>query len=140
MAPYRGNALFRSGLLRRVVALVAAVALAATGAGVGYLALAERGRPLAGTGVTLTQECSYDDDRGGVTAHAQLRSVNDGPVTYRLTVGVFRPGRRAPAAEETVAVETPDGRSTQPVEVFIELDRARWDSDGYRECRVALDV
>jgi hypothetical protein len=139
VAPYRGNILFRSELLRRGVALVAAVALVGTGAGVGYLALVDRGRPLTGTSAVLTEACRYDDGRGGVTAQVQLRSVNDGEVTYRLTVGVFRPDRSTPAAKETLAVETPDGRSMQLVEVFVELDRARWESDGYRECRVALD-
>jgi hypothetical protein len=76
VAPYRGNILFRSELLRRGVALVAAVALVGTGAGVGYLALVDRGRPLTGTSATLTEACRYDDDRGGVTAQVQLRSVN----------------------------------------------------------------
>jgi hypothetical protein len=137
--PYRGNVLFRSQLLRRGVALVAAVALLGTGAGVGYLALVDRGRPLAGTSVALTEQCRYDSGRGGAVALAELSSVNDGAVTYRLTVGVFHAEGRGPVAQETVAVETPDGRSTQVVEVFVELDQARWDSQGYRECRVALD-
>jgi hypothetical protein len=125
--PYRANPLFRSALVRRGVALVA------------YLALSGQGTPLAGTSAALTQDCAYDYGRDGVVAEARLRSVNDGAVTYRLTFTVWRSGADEPAAEETVAVETPDGRSSRVVPAFIEMDQLLWDSEGYQDCMLSFD-
>ncbi|HEU4514011.1 MAG TPA: hypothetical protein VFR87_12975 [Nocardioidaceae bacterium] len=132
--PYRANPLFRSALLQRGVALVAVVALAGTGIGFGYLALGGQGTPLAGTSAGLTKECTYDYARGGVVAEARLQSVNDGEVTYRLEFSVWKSGVDEPAAEETVAVDTPDGRSSRLVSAFIGMDQMMWDSEGYRAC------
>lgn len=137
--PYRANPLFRSALLQRGVALVAVVALAGTGVGVGYLALSGQGTPLAGTSAGLTRDCEYDYSRGGVVAEARLRSVNDGEVTYSLTFSVWKSGADGPAAEETVAVDTPDGRSNRLVSAFIGMDQLRWDSEGYQDCRLSFE-
>jgi hypothetical protein len=120
------------------VALVAVVALAGTGVGIGYLALSGQGTPLAGTAAGLTKDCEYDYNRGGVVAEARLRSVNNGEVTYRLTFSVWRSGVDRPAAEETVAVDTPDGRSNRLVSAFIGMDQLRWDSEGYQDCRLSF--
>ncbi len=133
--PYKANPLFRSALLQRGVAVVAVVALAATGIGFGYLALSGgQGTPLPGTSAGLTKECSYDYAREGVVAEAQLRSVNDGGVTYRLKFSVWKSGVDKPGAAETVAVDTPDGRSSRLVDAFIGMDQAKWDSEGYQTC------
>ena len=137
--PYRANPLFRSALLQRGVALVAAVALAGTGIGFGYLALGGQGTPLAGTSAGLTKACTYDYGRGGVVAEALLRSVNDGEVTYRLRFSVRKPGVDEPAAEKTVAVDTPDGRSSRLVSAFIGMDQMTWDSEGYQDCTLRFD-
>jgi hypothetical protein len=139
--PYRGNPLFRSDMLRRGVALVAAVALAGTGAGVGYLALADpdRGRPLDGTAVYLAGDCSYDYGAGAVHAPVVLESVNDGEVVYEVTVGVTGPESGDVAASNRVSVATPDGRETTSVDVYVGMDQERWDSDGYQDCVLSLD-
>lgn len=137
--PYRANPLFRSVLLQRGVALIAVVALAGTGVGIGYLSLADEGTPLAGTSAGLTGECTYDYARAGVVAEARLRSVNDGEVTYRLRFSVWRQGVDEPAAEKTVAVDTPDGRSSRLVTAFIGMDQMMWDSEGYQDCALSFE-
>ncbi len=71
-------------------------------------------------------------------AEARLRSVNDGEVTYRLTFSVWKSGVDRPAAEETVAVDTPDGRSNRLVSAFIGMDQLKWDSEGYQDCRLSF--
>lgn len=139
--PYRANPLMRSAWLQRGVALVAVVALAATGAGVAYLALADSGggRPLEGTAAYLVDDCSYDYDRGVVHAPVLLESVNDGEVTYQVTVEVLHPRDGDVAAADRVSVPTPDGQEQTQVDVYVDMDQARWDSDGYQDCRLSLD-
>ncbi len=138
---YRANPLMRSAWLQRGVALVAIVALAATGAGVAYLSFAGPGggRPLEGTAAYLAEDCSYDYGRGAVRAPVVVESVNDGEVVYQVTVDVTRADGDDVAASDRVSVATPDGRETTPVEVYVELDRTRWESDGYQECVLSLD-
>jgi hypothetical protein len=139
--PYRANPIMRSAWLQRGVALVAVVALAATGAGVAYLALADsgRGRPLEGTSAYVVGECSYDYGRGAVHAPVVLESVNDGEVVYRVTVDVARADSNDVAASSRVDVPTSDGRTTTQVDVYVGMDRTRWESDGYQDCRLSLD-
>jgi hypothetical protein len=139
--PYRASPIMRSTWLQRGVALVAVVALAATGAGVAYLALADsgRGRPLDGTAAYVVGDCSYDYDRGAVHAPVVLESVNDGEVVYQVTVDVARADSNDVAASNRVRVATPDGRGTTQVDVYVGMDRTRWDSDGYQDCRLSLD-
>jgi hypothetical protein len=139
--PYRGNPIMRSAWLQRGVALVAIVALAGTGAGVAYLALADpsRGRPLDGTVVYLAGDCSYDYGMGAVRAPVVLESVNDGEVVYEVTVDVTRSGSGDVAASNRVSVATPDGRETTPVNVYVGMDQERWESDGYQDCVLSLD-
>ena len=139
--PYRGNPIMRSAWLQRGVALVAAVALAATGAGVAYLALADSGggRPLDGTAAYVAGDCSYDYSRGAVRAPVVLESVNDGEVVYQLTVDVTRGDGGDVAASNRVSVATPDGREQTQVDVYVGMDQDRWDSDGYQDCVLSLD-
>jgi hypothetical protein len=139
--PYRANPMMRSAWLQRGVALVAVVALAATGAGVAYLALADsgRGRPLDGTTAYVVGDCSYDYGRAAVHAPVVLESVNDGEVVYQVTVDVTRADSNDVAASNRVSVATPDGRQTTQVDVYVGMDQARWDSDGYQDCRLSLD-
>lgn len=139
--PYRGGPIMRSAWLQRGVALVAVVALAATGAGVAYLALADSGggRPLDGTAAYLVGDCTYDSSRGAVLAPVVVESVNDGEVVYQVTVDVTRGDGDDVAASSRVSVPTPDGREQTQVDVYVGMDQARWDGDGYQECRLSLD-
>jgi hypothetical protein len=139
--PYRANPIMRSSWLQRGVALVAVVALAATGAGVAYLALAGsgQGRPLDGTAAYVVGDCSYDYGRGAVHAPVVVESVNDGEVVYQVTVDVARADSNDVAASSRVSVATPDGRGTTQVDVYVGMDQTRWDSDGYQDCRLSLD-
>lgn len=139
--PYRANPIMRSAWLQRGVALLAVVALAATGAGVAYLALADsgRGRPLEGTAAYLTGACSYDSGRGAVHAPVLIDSVNDGEVVYQVTVDVTHPQGGDVAASNRVTVPTPDGREQTQVDVYVAMDQERWDADGYQDCVLSLD-
>jgi hypothetical protein len=138
--PYRANPMMRSAWLQRGVALVAVLALAGTGAGVAYLALADssRGTPLDGTTAYVIGDCSYDYDRGAVHAPVLLESVNDGEVVYQVTVEVTRADTSEVAASHRVSVPTPDGRETTQVDVYVGMDQMRWESDGYQDCRLSL--
>lgn len=139
---YRANPMMRSRGLQRGVALVAMLALAATGAGVAYLAVAEpdRGRPLDGTSAYLADDCSYDYARGAVRAPVVLESVNDGEVVYQVTVDVTRADDADVAASNRVDVATPDGREQTQVDVYVGMEAERWEADGYRSCVLSLAV